>query len=618
MAADIIARSDRLAPCAEAELTRRAHDLRWRARSGEPLDRLLPDAYALVREAAHRVLDQQHYPVQLMGGICLYEGGLAEMQTGEGKTLTATLPVFLRALAGQGCHVITVNDYLAQRDAKLLRPLYALLGLTVSCIQTDDKPDQRRDAYLADITYATGREVGFDFLRDRLKQTDTDPASRADRVFPETDSSSRGVQRGLHFALVDEADSVLIDDAGTPLIISLDDAPSQATIVLNAWCCAVIGKLRNGVDYHQEEQNRSIELTSAGCRKVSLWPKPAASGTLDAEKLYHAVEQALLAHIMFQEGQDYVVKDGEIQIIDESTGRPLDGRKWQDGLHQAIEAKEGVELSSETGGAATITVQGFFRQYRHLAGMSGTAIAATREFRKVYRLGVTAIPTHRPARRTALPPRIFQTLSGKYKALAREVCRLQSEQRAVLIGTPSVRASNLLGEVLGSLNIEACILNALKLDEEDKIVEQAGLPGRVTIATNMAGRGTDIKLDPGVRQRGGLVVLATEVHSSRRIDRQLIGRCARQGDPGQYQFWLSLEDELFRDVPRRILLEWGHTAVPDQQGELPRSWIRIFQRVQRQIEQHEARQRKHLLAQNLDRERRWRAMGLDPCLELTE
>lgn len=619
MADAIIRDSEQLASFTEAELARKANELRWQARSGTPLDRLLPAAYSLVREVSRRTLNKQHYPVQLMGGIALFEGGLAEMQTGEGKTLTATLPAFLRSLMGQGCHVITVNDYLAKRDSEILAPLYNMLGLTVGCIQTDDVPEQRHAAYRADITFTTGREVGFDFLRDRLQKTagpdETDLRPIFDNPIAQTSSM---VQRGLYFALIDEADSVLIDDAGTPLIIAMEDTQSEASLELYSWSKTAALRMKDGEDFQFDPAHRTVELTVAGCRKLLMWPKPATLNTVDVEKLYHHIEQALRAEIGFQRDRDYVVADEEVMIVDESTGRVLEGRKWQDGLHQAVETKEKVEVSPQTGDAARITVQNFFRRYEFLAGMTGTALAAASEFRGTYRLTVTPIPTHRKARRIQLPTKIFLSLEAKYRALGQEIHRLQRAGHAILVGTPSVKASEYLGRILLQLHTPNRILNALQDAEEAEIVAQAGQPGQVTIATNMAGRGTDILLHDDVRAKGGLYVFATEVHSSRRIDRQLIGRSARQGDPGAFQFWLSLEDELFSDVPAATYGKWKKSAVPDEQGQLPRRWFFVFRKIQKQIETRQLRQRRQLLRQDTEREKTWRSMGLDPYLELTE
>jgi preprotein translocase subunit SecA len=616
----IIRRSDDMTGLSAADLTHLAKELRWRARSGTPLRQLLPEAYALVRTAAARTLHQSHYPVQIVGGIALFEGGLAEMQTGEGKTLTATLPAFLRALPGRGCHVITVNDYLAQRDAETLQPLYELLGLTVGCIIDPSTPVERKAAYRCDITYTTGREVGFDFLRDRLQDA---AAPNDDRdfvpVFESGAAETSGVvQRGLHFALVDEADSVLIDDAGTPLVIGMEEPQTEAAQQLFAWSRQAALQLKPVEEFVWRQDQRQAELTEAGCWKTLLIAKPPALDSFDAEKLYHHVEQALRAELGFENNRDYVVKDGEVAIVDESTGRILDGRKWQEGLHQAVEAKEGVEITADTGEAARITVQSFFRRYQHLAGMTGTAVAAAREFRRTYRLGVTAIPTHRPTRRRQLPPRIFLTQDQKNDALAAEIHRLHCEGNAILVGTPSVRASGALSRILHRLETPHCVLNAFFHAEEAQIVAQAGQPGQVTIATNMAGRGTDILLHDDVRARGGLWVFATEMHPSRRIDRQLIGRCARQGDPGSYQFWLSLHDELFDHLSPAERSAWIQQPSPDQSGELPRHWLRLFRCVQRRLENRMWRERQQLQRQELERERVWHAMGLDPFLELTE
>jgi preprotein translocase subunit SecA len=597
-----------------------AHELRWRAKSGTSLRTLMPEAYALVREVARRVLGQQHYAVQIMGGIGLFEGGLAEMQTGEGKTLTATLPTFLRALPGKGCHVVTVNDYLAQRDRDQMGPVYERLGMTVGCVVSASEPDERRRAYWKDITYATSREIGFDFLRDRLKVGAKLDEMHRPNLFENEEMGDDGpVQRGHHFALVDEADSVLIDDAVTPLIIGLERENTKEFEALLDWCRDLVPQLEAGSDFLFDQGKRIIELTNAGTRKVVLASKPDLLHSFDSEKLYTNVEQALRARYAYERGRDYVVtKKDEIAIVDESTGRVLDGRKWQAGLHQAIEAKESVPVTAETGEAARITVQTFFRRYRNIAGMTGTGIQAAREFQHTYGLGVTTIPTNRPCIRKGFPPRIFATLDDKRQALVPEIERLYKAGRAVLIGTPSVEASEVLGRALKALNIECQILNAFFDDVEADIIAQAGQPGRITIATNMAGRGTDIHLHEDVRKNGGLHVIATEMHTNRRIDRQLVGRAARQGDPGTYQFWLSLEDELFRYLDFEKLKKLRARAKPDSKGELSISWLRTFRRMQRVIEGVERKYRKQLLKQEKSREKMCKAMGLDPYLELPE
>ena len=620
LAARVITLSESLAHLSDDALRTQSNAVRWRAKSGTPLPMLLPEAYALVREAARRVLGQQHYPVQIMGGIGLFEGGLAEMQTGEGKTLTATLPTFLRALPGRGCHVVTVNDYLAERDCTLMGPIYERLGLTVGCVLSESEPEQRRHAYGQDITYATSREIGFDFLRDRLKVgSKLDEPPRPPLLARAAPDPQGPVQRGHYFALVDEADSVLIDDAGTPLIIGLNLKNSDATTALLKWSGEVSRQLKPSHDYQFDPAQRSIELTNRGTYKIVLANKPPLLSGFDTEKLYTYVEQALRAQVTFQRGRDYVVNaDDEIAIVDEGTGRTLDGRKWQAGLHQAVESKENVPITDETGEAARVTVQTFFRRYEHLAGMTGTGLPARREFQRTYHLGTTVIPTHRPCIRHALPPRVFTTQATKRAALIPEIERLHHAGRAILIGTPSVSASETLGQSLKELGIGCQILNALFHEQEAAIVAEAGQPGRVTIATNMAGRGTDIHLHPEVRANGGLHVIATEMHSTRRIDRQLVGRAARQGDPGSFQFWLSLEDELFRCLKPAQLKRLQAQARPHAQGELPRRWLRTFHHTQRTLEARDLKHRQQQLQQEKSRTKMCLSLGLDPYLELAE
>ncbi len=620
LAQRIMALSDTYSNWSDEKLLELGKDLRWRSKSGTPLSVLMPEAYGLVREASRRVISQQHYLVQIVGGIGLFEGGLAEMQTGEGKTLTATLPAYLRALPGRGCHVVTVNDYLAKRDCDHMGPVYEKLGLSVGCVVSASEPDERRRAYWKDITYATSREIGFDFLRDRLKVGAKLDEIHRPHLFQTDGMSDDGpVQRGHHFALIDEADSVLIDDAVTPLIIGLERESTPAIEALLAWSRDLVPQLAAATDFLFDPGKRTVELTNAGTRKVVLASKPPLLNSFDSEKLYTHVEQAIRARYAYERGRDYVItKEEEIAIVDEGTGRVLEGRKWQAGLHQAIEAKESVPITAETGEAARITVQTFFRRYENIAGMTGTGIQAAREFQNTYGLGVTTIPTHRPCIREGLSPRIFTTQDAKRKALVPEIVRLHQAGRAVLIGTPSVEASEILGKDLRARDIDCQILNALFHEAEAEIVSQAGQPGRITIATNMAGRGTDILLHDDVRKNGGLHVIATEMHTNRRIDRQLVGRAARQGDPGSYQFWLSLEDELFRYLKLEKLERLRANANPDAEGELPPGWIRTFRHTQRMIENHERKQRKQLLKQERTREKMCKAMGLDPYLELAE
>lgn len=620
LAKQIISLSESYSNLSDAEFLAKAKDVRWRAKSGSSLKSLLPEAYALVREAAWRVLQKKHYQAQIVGGIGLFEGGLAEMQTGEGKTLTATLPSFLRALPGRGCHVVTVNDYLAHRDCELMAPVYEKLGMSVGCVVSASQPQERRRSYWKDITYATSREIGFDFLRDRLKVgTKLDEMHRAQVFHDEQMSDDGPVQRGHYFALVDEADSVLIDDAVTPLIIGLPRESTPEIEALLEWARDLSPSLEPQNDFLFDASKRTVELTNAGTRKVVLAHKPPLLSSFDSEKLYTHAEQALRASYAYVKGRDYVItKKKEIAIVDESTGRTLEGRKWQAGLHQAIESKEQVPITEETGEAARVTVQTFFRRYENLAGMTGTGIPAATEFQKTYGLGVTIIPTHRPCIRQGLPPRIFTTQEAKQKAVVPEVEKLYRLGRAILIGTPSVEASEVLGKALRQLGMECQILNAHFDEVEAEIVAQAGQPGRITIATNMAGRGTDIHLHDDVRKNGGLHVIATEMHTNRRIDRQLVGRAARQGDPGSYQFFLSLEDELFRYLPVEKLKRIQARANSNQAGELSRNWMKVFRKTQKTIENQERKHRKQLLKQENNREKMCKNMGLDPYLEIAD
>ena len=608
-AADLRSRSDE-------ELKTMAGRIGWEAVSGVPLRNLLPEAFGLVRETVHRVMGKSYFPVQLMAGAALFEGQIIEMQTGEGKTLTAALPVFIHALAGKGCHVITSNDYLASRDAELLTPIYAQLGLTVGCLLTDSTPEQRREAYRRDITYGTAQEFGFDFLRDRLQQ----PAEllALSEVDP-TVSSQVTTQRGHHVAIIDEADSILLDEARTPLIIGLEEPNEPSTVYLYRWCRRTISKLKRDVDFTFEPELRRAELTETGCRTVLLLSKSTLLASITTERIYHHIEMALAVELGFERERDYVVVDNTVQIVDESTGRIMDGRKWQHGMHQSIEAKERLPITAATGEAARITLQSYFRLYRHVAGMTGTAWSARHELKNVYGRRVTVIPTNRPCLRVGLPPRIFATMSAKLAAVANEVKRRHECGQPTLIGTPSVSASESLGRLITAHQLQHQVLNALHHEKEAEYMSRAGEPEMLTIATNMAGRGTDIHVGTEARLRGGLHVIATEMHSSCRIDRQLVGRAARQGDPGSFQFFLSLEDELFDCLPPRVRNSYRRRARPDVNGELSsQAWFPVFRRTQRHLERLHLRNRRDLLRQEKQRAVRYRQIGLDPCLELTE
>lgn len=608
----VITECDSLDDVSDEELRLRGIDLKWLARSGVDLKELLIRSYGIMRQACRRALGKSHYPVQIAGAIAIFQGGLAEMQTGEGKTLTAVLPSYLRALMGNGCHVITVNDYLAFRDADENRKPFELLSMTVGCIQTPQATDERRVHYSRDVTYGTAKELGFDFLRDRLRLDDLASPERAA-------TAEKPVQRGHYFALIDEADSVLIDDARTPLIISTEEATPPAFLALYQWGAKVAPALLPQEHYDYDPHKRDAVLTEEGCRRVLLTPRPPLVGRHEPEQMYRQVERSLTALLGFRRDRDYVVNDEEeVQIIDESTGRMMEGRKWQQGLHQAIEAKEGIPITDKTMAAAQVTVQRFFRQYKFLGGMTGTAFSVKGEVKKTYRMTVTVVPTHRPCIRKGMPARVFGSWEAKATAVVEEVERLVSLGRAILIGTPSVAASERLSAMLYERNVAHQLLNARRLAEEASIVSQAGRPGRVTIATNMAGRGTDILLEDEVRASGGLHVIATEMHSSARIDRQLVGRSARQGDPGTFQFFVSLEDELLSGASPAEIRRYQAIAARHGAGELPGSFLTLFEKSQKRLEKLHYRNRKIMLKQEDHRFKNHVEMGLDPFLELID
>ena len=606
----------------DAQLRKVSLSLRFRAKSGERLDRLIPEAYALVREAGRRRLNMRHFDVQLIGGMALFDGSIVEMQTGEGKTLTATLPMYLRALPGKGAHLATVNDYLAQRDAEWMRPLYELLGLSVGVVQTADSQDQRRKAYACDVTYGTAKEFGFDFLRDRLllrrmgrRQEDFLGEGSSHRW---EKGGERPVQRGSYFALVDEADSILIDEARTPLIIgALGEKAREQVVATYEWSAATAHQFQEDEHFDYEHDTRKVELTAAGRQLVRSLPQPELVRGVGLVDIYQYVERAIKVHRDFVLDRQYVVKDGEIVIVDEYTGRLAEGRKWQHGIHQAIEAKEHVEITVPTGQAARITVQDLFLRYSHLAGMTGTASSAAREFRKIYKTRVVRVPTNRPPQRVRLPDRVFGTSEEKWLALAEEVKEYHAQGRPVLIGTRSIDKSEVLSRILNEMQIEHQVLNAREIAKEAEIVAAAGEHGKVTVATNMAGRGTDIKLAPGVAETGGLHVICTELHDSARIDRQLAGRCGRQGDPGTFRQYASLEDEIlgsgFGPQRAKKLKAMGE-AKP---GEISVPG-RMFRQAQRRVERRHLRDRMVLLYHEKERKKMQREMGQDPYLDTAD
>jgi preprotein translocase subunit SecA len=614
----ILARADELARASGGpSLKEQTLRLKWLAKSGHSLKSLLPEAFALGIEASRRVLGKKHYPVQIMGGIAMIDGYIIEMQTGEGKTLTAVLPAMLRALPGRGCHVLTANEYLATRDAEEMGQVFRELGLSTGCVCEEMEDADRIPEYQCDITYGTATQVGFDFLRDRLKRG-ADPNEGPRIASAQLGAASGVVQRELYFALIDEADSILIDEAKTPLIIGLETKDAASIESLYRWSDHAARMLKAGPDFEIDDRKRLLDLTDEGCRKVILMSKPIVLDQIDMETIYQHVEKALSARYLFQRDRDYVVDDGEIAIVDEGTGRVMEGRKWQDGLHQAIEVKESVKMTAQTGSAARITVQSLFRRYEHLAGMTGTARPARRELKRVYKLPMIVVPTNKPCIRRGLPTRVFISLEAKWKAVAQSAQELVAKGRAILIGTPSVEASMGLSKILDQASVTHRVLNAYRHAEESEIVAQAGQPGRVTVSTNMAGRGTDILLENSVRQAGGLHVIATEMHTSARIDRQLVGRAARQGDPGTYQFFLSLEDELLRVLPASERTSIKASGKPDVNGEVTSRWVKKFEKTQAALEKLYTKQRKQQLEHEKQRATRYHKLRLDPFIELTD
>ena len=518
--------ADQMASLKDEELQAKTPEFKERLANGETLDDILPEAFAVAREGAKRVLGLYPFHVQIMGGIVLHGGNIAEMKTGEGKTLTATMPVYLNALAGKGVHVITVNEYLSERDAEEMGQLYHWLGLSVGVSGAERTADEKRAAYAADILYSTNSEIGFDYLRDNMA------------VYQEDQ-----VQRGLNFAIVDEVDSILIDEARTPLIIS---GPGTGTSKLYQQADRFVKKLTEEDDYKIDLESKTVSLTDDGIKKAEQYFNLDNLYDTDNTALTHHLDQALRANYIMMLDKDYVVRDGEVLIVDSFTGRVMEGRRFSDGLHQAIEAKEHVEIQEENKTMANITYQNLFRMYSKLSGMTGTARTEMEEFREIYNMDTISIPTNMPVARVDEPDLLYPTLTSKFHAVVRKIDELHTKGQPILVGTVAVETSEYLSHLLDEKKIPHVVLNAKNHAKEAEIVKNAGQVGAVTIATNMAGRGTDIKLGPGVRELGGLAVIGTERHESRRIDNQLRGRSGRQGDPGLSQFYLSLEDDLMK------------------------------------------------------------------------
>ncbi len=565
-----------LSGASDEALKAKTEEFRARLKSGEKLEALLPETFAVVRETSKRVLKMRHFDSQIVGGVALHEGKIAEMATGEGKTLVATLPVYLNGLTGKGVHVVTVNDYLAKRDREWMGPIYEFLGLTVGVIQHGTPPEERKHAYASDVTFGTNNEFGFDFLRDNMVRR-----------------LENRVQRPLHYAIVDEVDSILVDEARTPLIIS---GPSDESTDKYTKIDKIIPSLGKDTDYQIEEKTRTVALTDAGNRKTEE--------LLGVENLYdpsnvelvHHVNQALRAHALFKIDVDYVVKDGEVLIVDEFTGRLMPGRRYSDGLHQALEAKENVKVEEENQTLATITFQNYFRMYQKLAGMTGTAQTEAQEFHEIYKLDVVAIPTNRPMARTNYPDRIYRTEREKFNAAVEEIIECHKRGQPVLVGTVSIERSERLSALLRRANVMHNVLNAKYHEMEAQIIKQAGQPKAVTIATNMAGRGTDIVLGEGVKDVGGLHVIGTERHEARRIDNQLRGRSGRQGDPGSSRFYLSMEDDLLRIFGSDRLAGLMQRLGMEEGQEIEHPFVsKAIENAQRRVEGRNFEIRKQLL-----------------------
>jgi len=606
----------------DRQLRKESLSLRFRARSGESLTSLLPEAFGLVRETARRTIGLRHFDVQLIGGIALFHGAIAEMDTGEGKTLTATLPVYLRALMGRGVHLATVNDYLAERDRQEMGPIYEKLGLSIGVVLTQDTPESRRQAYACDITYGTAKEFGFDFLRDRLlmrrmgRELDDFLGEGSSQRWD--NSGDQPVQRGAYFALVDEADSILIDEGRTPLIIgSIGEQAREQIVATYEWAAQNAASYVEDEDYDYDHEKRKADLTFSGRQRMRALPQEELVAEMGLVDQYEYTERAIKVHRDFHLDQQYVVRDEEIVIVDEFTGRLAEGRKWRDGIHQAIEAKEKVEVTVPTGQAARITVQDLFLRYQHLAGMTGTARSAAREFRKIYRRSVIVIPTNRERIRSGLAARVFGTAEQKLAAITQEVQELHQLGRPVLIGTRTIDKSERLSTLLTEAGIPHEVLNAREIEHEADIVAEAGQQGRVTVATNMAGRGTDIKLQEGIAEMGGLHVICTELHESARIDLQLMGRCGRQGDPGSFRQFMSVDDDILLEGfgPERAERIQRKTA--NASGELE-GFKTILQRAQRKVERKHFRDRNVLLHHERERKKLQKELGQDPYLDTAD
>ncbi len=624
--AEVEALAPEMAAHSDAGLRRLARALSYRAKAGDPIESLVVESFAATREAGRRTIGMRHYDVQLLAGVALVRGAIVEMQTGEGKTLVATLPLALFALAGKGVHLATVNDYLAKRDAEWMEPIYRALGLSVGIVQSQMGFDERREAYAKDVTYGTAKEFGFDFLKDRLMNREI-AEGRADLGAMLAGRDGAGgpklMQRPYWFALVDEADNVLIDEARTPLIISSPEGePEARKQALFLFARDIAARLQQDVHFEYDTQKKTAELLGAGRSIVRAALRPRLVEQVSLLELYDAVELALRARIAFIRDRHYVVRpkeDGkgqEIVIIDEFTGRIAEGRSWRDGLHQAVEAKEDVDVRAGRGGhAARITIQDLFARWPHLAGMTGTIATSAGEIARTYDVAIAVVPTNKPAIRKQLPPIVCETYEEKLRRIMDDIRDVHATGRPVLIGTRSIDKSDDISRLLTAEGLPHIVLNAREVAREAEIVALAGQQGQITVSTNMAGRGTDIKLGAGVHDLGGLHVICTELHDSARIDRQLVGRCGRQGDPGTWRQYVALDDEI-------LMAGYGPKQAARIAGRLrgrldghAERLLAVFKRAQQRVEARHRRQRRVLEYVERQRAESHIQMSQDPYLD---
>lgn len=615
----------------DAQLSDIALDLGFESRQTEKVESLIERGFALVQVAAQRQLKMQHYDVQLLGGFAMCQGNVAEMRTGEGKTLTATLPMFVHALAGRGALLATSNDYLAKRDAQWMQPIYRSLGLTVGVIQSDMSREQRRAAYQCSLTYGTMKEFGFDFLRDHSQEREQKQRELwyggADGGVAEA-AAAKPVHRKPHFLLIDEADSILIDDARTPLIISAaqDESTQQQQTKLYQWSAESAKRFEEDVDYWYDREKRRVDLSPEGTALVRDTPKPTELDGVGLLEMYDFMERAIQVDRDYKRDRDYVVREGEIVIVDEATGRISEGRRWSKGIHQAIEANESVEVTMDTNTQAKITVQSYVSRFPHISGMTGTAYSSRKEFHKIYHMGVSVIPTNKPMQREEFPTKYFFSEEEKFETVVQDAIEIHNLGRPILIGTRSIARSEQVSRLLKEHNIDHEVLNAREIEREAEIIATAGKRGRITVATNMAGRGTDIKIageseveDAEFNRRrdeiielGGMHVIGTEMHESSRIDQQLFGRCARQGDPGSVQLYVAAEDKLLESAYGKQTAERYRKTGKTRTDSY---WISLFKRAQQKVENQHYRSRRILMYNEKMLAKSQREMGLDPILD---